>query len=62
MILQQVTARASEFQAGRALAFLVAAIPFGLGYVLGLSVKMIKLGVAAFVIGFERGADLGAGK
>ena len=45
-------------RAGRALAWLVAALPLALGYIAGTVVKIGKLAWAAFLEGFESGAKL----
>ena len=57
-MLDRIQQRAQQFQVRRGLAWLVAALPLALGYVIGVVVKMAKLAWAAFVVGFEAGVRL----
>lgn len=54
--------RAAALQLNRILLTAIAALPFLLGYLCGFVVKLLKLFAAAFVVGFERGANLGTSK
>lgn len=55
-MLTQVTKRAGELQVGRSLLWLLAVVPFLLGWLVGLAVRVIRIGIAACLIGYEKGA------
>lgn len=56
--VSELERRPLALQMNRALLYLVAAIPFLLGWICGFSVKAVKLFVAAVVLGYERGRHL----
>ena len=58
-MLERIRQRARQLKIGRALAWLVAALPLIAGYIVGTVVKIAKLVWAAFIEGFEAGVRLG---
>jgi hypothetical protein len=57
-MLNRIQAMAMRLKIGKALAWLIAALPLALGYASGFIVKIGKLIVAAFLEGFEAGVKL----
>ncbi len=57
-MLDRIQQRAQTLRLGRALAWLIAAPPLALGYLVGTAVKLVKLVWAAFLEGFETGVKL----
>jgi len=57
-MFERIQQRAGQLKAGRALAWVVAALPLALGYIAGTAVKISKLIWAACLEGFEVGVKL----
>jgi hypothetical protein len=51
--------RTGQLQLGRAIGYLLVALPLLLGYLVGLLVLFIRYVAAAFMVGYEKGARRG---
>lgn len=58
-MLEIIQQRAEQLQIRRGLAWLVAAPILAFGFVVGVTVKIVKLAWAAFLVGFEAGVKIG---
>lgn len=57
-IMQQVRQRAQALTLRDALDWLIGLVPFVLGFIVGRIMRVVKIAVAAFAVGYQRGSRI----